>query len=80
MQEIILMFNKEVAPYVLTKPIHPTQRHKQAPNGLEIRIKVIPNFELERLILSFGEQVQVVSPHDFKEGIAHRIKSAGEIY
>jgi predicted DNA-binding transcriptional regulator YafY len=80
LQEIILRFSPDVAPYVLTKPIHPSQKPKNEPTGLEVRIKVIPNFELERLVLSFGEQVQVMSPKSFKDRIFNRIKSASSLY
>jgi predicted DNA-binding transcriptional regulator YafY len=80
LQEIVLKFSPEVAPYVITKPIHPTQKIKNEPTCLEVKIKVIPNFELERLILSFGEQVKVISPQDFKERIYQRIKTTNSIY
>ncbi|UCS94970.1 WYL domain-containing protein [Echinicola marina] len=80
LQEIVLKFTPEVAPYVVTKPIHPSQKHKNDPTGLEVRIKVIPNFELERLVLSFGEQVEVIFPQDFKERIAHRLNLAIRSY
>lgn len=72
---IVLKFSPEVAPYVITKPIHPSQKHKSDSKGLEVNIKVIPNFELERLILSFGEQVQVISPKKLKDRITQRLKS-----
>ena len=78
--EIVLNFSPEVAPYVITKPIHPSQKHRNEATGLEVKIKVIPNFELERLILSYGEQVKVISPLDFKERISQRLKSAGRLY
>jgi predicted DNA-binding transcriptional regulator YafY len=71
-QEITLRFSYSIAPYVITKPLHPSQKHKNDSTGLEIKISVIPNFELERLIMSFGEQVQVVSPQHFKERIVNR--------
>lgn len=80
LQEVVLKFTPEVAPYVITKPIHPSQKHKNVPNGLEVKINVIPNFELEKLILSFGEQVQVVSPQDFRGRISHRLDSASDLY
>lgn len=80
MQEIFLEFSPEVAPYVITKPIHPTQKHKIKATGLEVKIKVIPNFELERLILSFGDQVKVISPQNFKEHIYQRIEHAIQLY
>ena len=80
LQEIRLMFSPEVAPYITTKPIHPSQRHKNVSTGLEVKIQVIPNYELERLILSFGEQVHVISPQNFKEHISQRLKSAYNLY
>lgn len=79
-QEIVLKFSSEVAPYVITKPIHPSQKHKNDPTGLEVKIKVIPNFELEKLVISFGDQVAVIAPKDFKERIAQRLKSATRLY
>jgi len=80
LQDIVLKFSPEFAPYIITKPLHPSQKHKNDSTGLEVRIKVIPNFELERLVLSFGEQVQVISPQDFKERISKRLKLASGHY
>lgn len=80
LQEIVLEFSPKVAPYIITKPLHPSQKHKNDSTGLEVRIKVIPNYELERLILSFGEQVKVIFPQDFKERISQRLNSAGRLY
>jgi predicted DNA-binding transcriptional regulator YafY len=80
LQEIVLHFSPTIAPYVITKPIHPSQRHKYEPTGLDVKIKVIPNFELERLILSYGEQVKVVSPQDFKDRISQLLKLAAHLY
>ena len=58
-------------PYVMTKPLHPTQRDSEGEEGkIILRINVIPNFELETLILSLGENVRVLEPSE----LAHRIK------
>ena len=80
LQEVLLEFSSEIAPYIITKPIHPSQIHKFDNTTLEVKIKVIPNFELERLIISFGEQVKVISPDILKQQIAQRIKSASKLY
>lgn len=80
LQEIVLKFSSEAAPYVITKPIHASQKHISDATGLEVKIKVIPNFELERLILSFGDQVKVISPQNFKERISICIKTAACFY
>jgi len=79
-REVVLKFLPEVAPYVITKPIHPTQINKNDTSGLEIKIKVIPNYELENVILSYGEKVVVVSPQDLRERIAERLRNASMQY
>lgn len=75
-QTIELLFDRDRAPYVETKPIHPSQSSKRVENGLIVKLKVIPNFELEQQILSFGETVQVLSPIDFKNKISARLQQA----
>lgn len=75
--EVILQFSSELAPYIRTKPIHPTQSKVRYLESGEmiLSIKVIPNYELERLILSFGDKVRVVSPKDLQQKIIERISS-----
>jgi predicted DNA-binding transcriptional regulator YafY len=79
-QVISMKFTTEAAPYVLTKPLHPSQKHKTISNGLEVTIKVIPNIELERLILSFGEQIEVLSPPELRMRISKRVSEARRNY
>lgn len=67
---IELFFDNDQAPYVLTKPIHSSQKKvSHDEDGLLISINVIPNFELERLILSFGDKVKVLSPSSLADKI-----------
>lgn len=80
-QEIKLLFTPEQAPYVNTKPLHPTQKIRVLEDGsLEVRITVIPNYELETRILSFGEKVKVLSPESLVSKISQRIKLLIEKY
>jgi len=74
--EVQLLFSEKQAPYILTKPIHETQKVYEHKNGLLVKIKVIPNFELEQLILSFGEGVSVLAPSFLAERIQFRLTSA----
>jgi predicted DNA-binding transcriptional regulator YafY len=60
--------------------VHATQKQKPVDDGLEIRINVIPNYELESLILSFGENVQVLAPEWLAAKISDRIEKAGIFY
>ncbi|RZJ34734.1 MAG: WYL domain-containing protein [Flavobacterium sp.] len=79
--EVKINFNAEQAPYILTKPLHLSQKNRILDNGeLEVRITVIPNFELETLILSFGDRASVISPDDLKEKISERVKLLSKNY
>lgn len=67
-QDIHIFVDNNNAPYVITKPLHHSQKVlKRTSDGIEIQIKVIPNFELERLILGFGESMQVIAPDRLKK-------------
>jgi predicted DNA-binding transcriptional regulator YafY len=80
-EEIIeLLFSSEQAPYIITKPLHQSQKDYEQENGLLVKLKLIPNFDFEQLILSFGERVKVVSPVDFKERIYSRVKASIKNY
>ena len=78
--EVKLHFSAAQAPYIVTKPLHPSQKHRNDESGLEVSIQVIPNFELEKLILSFGEDVKVLSPSSFRNKISERIKNSYLLY
>lgn len=74
-EEVKLVFHKEQAPYIETKPLHWSQKSKYLDDGsLEIRIKVMLNYELEMRILSFGEKVKVIEPQVLVSKIKDRIK------
>lgn len=80
-EEVKLVFNKEQAPYIETKPLHWSQKNKYLDDGsLEIRIQVMLNYELEMRILSFGEKVKVIEPAILVTSISNRIKKQHENY
>ncbi len=79
-EEIKLKFTSNQAPYILTKPLHPTQKVYFEGNELIVRISVIPNYELETLILSYAEDVEVISPEGFREKIKKRINAGAKNY
>jgi predicted DNA-binding transcriptional regulator YafY len=75
--KIELKFNNEEAPYVLTKPIHGSQKKViQDDSGLTISIEIIPNIEFEKLILSFGERVMILSPKKIADAFNGRYLKA----
>lgn len=77
----ILIQDAEQAAYIRTNPLHQSQRPiRQVEGGFETTLKLIPNYELEKLILSFGERIEVVSPESFRMRIAERIKKMADLY
>ncbi|HLP52922.1 MAG TPA: WYL domain-containing protein [Chitinophagales bacterium] len=78
---IRLFVNRDNAPYIISKPIHHSQRvEEQRPDGVVLSLFVIPNFELEKEILGFGEAVRVVWPRNIRKRITRRLKQAVENY
>ena len=81
LQEVILEFSQEQIPYIQTKPLHPSQKTKMQDSGkMQVSISVIPNFELESLILSFGEKAKVISPEYLSIKIYGRMQNAANQY
>ncbi len=69
-EKIILKFSKTRAPYILTKPLHGSQKKlKEDESGVQISLEVIPNRELLQLIYSFGDDVTVIAPKDLAEKV-----------
>ncbi len=79
--EVELIFTKEQANYINTKPLHPSQRVRLLDTGeLQVILSLIPNFELEMTVLSFGEKVKVIKPMELKTKISKRMKNASDQY
>jgi len=73
-QEIRLFIFNSNAPYVLTKPLHPSQELiERQEKGIVINITVQINYELEREILGFGDGIVVLQPKVLKERIAKKL-------
>ncbi|MBU2945731.1 helix-turn-helix transcriptional regulator [Zobellia uliginosa] len=79
---IKLWVDRYNAPYVITKPMHHSQLiEKENEDGsIEINIKVKINFELERLILGFGEAIKVIQPERLRKRIAKKLVKAVGYY
>src|SRR5690606_6620444 len=79
--KVILKFSTSRINYVLTKPLHGTQKPvKSDPTGLTIQIEVIPNLELYQTLLSFGPDVEVVSPANIREEMRDKITEMQKKY
>ncbi len=79
--KVILEIDNYNAPYVLTKPIHESQVVvTEKEHSIIIRIDVVPNFELEREILGFGECMKVLGPRFLASRIKKRLHKNVEQY
>ena len=80
-EDIELHFLGKTGKYMKTKPLHGSQRSKWLDdNKLEVRLKVMLNYELERLILSYADSVMVMKPLKLVTLIKTRLKAALKIY
>lgn len=69
------------APYIRTKPIHHSQQEiGQENEGSLFTIEVVPNLELERELLGFGEGLKVLSPSRLVRIMRKRTQSMHELY
>lgn len=81
--KVVLRFANGRANYVETNPIHPTQRRlreKDTPTHRVFKYELIPNQELEALILSFGPDVEVLMPDSLKSSTIDKIESSKNLY
>lgn len=78
-EHVLLRFAPNRLPYVLSKPLHPSQKTKDKANGI-IEITVKPNRELMALMLEFGDDVEVLQPKMLREQIAEKIANMHNLY
>ena len=79
--QVKLFVAQSNAPYVITKPLHPSQKVvSETEEGIIIEIKVKHNYELEREILGFGESMQVLEPEKLKKRIIRRLRATRALY
>lgn len=79
---IKLWIDKTNAPYVLTKPLHRTQRlHQENPDGsIIIGLFMVENYELERLLLGFGNGLEVLKPERLRTRMQYILEQALKRY
>ncbi len=79
--KIKMQLDNEIAPYILTKPLHGSQKKIESNDkGLIIQIEVIPNHELNQLLLSYGAGLEVISPNSFRTQLRKIIENMSHKY
>ena len=71
-KRIELWIDATNAPYVLTKPLHPSQRliKENKDKSIIVHLFISANYEMERILLGFGDGIEVIRP----EGLRNRMK------
>ena len=70
------------APYVLTKPLHPTQNlvQENEDKSIIIDLCIAPNYEMERVLLGFGCGIEVLKPESLRNRIKKMLQQAVDRY
>ncbi len=80
-RKVKIFVDRRMAPYVVTKPLHPSQKIEMIINGgVIISLTVQLNFELEGKILSFGDSMKVIAPKKLVTQINKKLRLAIKNY
>ena len=80
-EKVVLKIDAEQLPYIISKPIHGSQKVRRNSEGealIELELQL--NYELESLLLSFGEKIEVLKPEVLRTSISIRIKKLTQKY
>jgi predicted DNA-binding transcriptional regulator YafY len=81
-QDIVIKIDPTNAPYVLTKPMHHSQKLLETlpDKSVIISIRVHQNFEIIRQLLGFGENLEVLQPSHLRHRIQRKLSIAARNY
>ncbi len=92
-ENILIWVDDESYPYIITKPLHGSQRvireeedsllrqkYSTLKGGRFFRLQCILNFELEQLLMSYMDKVVVLEPITLLDNIKGRLKKLTSLY
>lgn len=75
-ETIRIKISPSLFPYIQSKPLHGSQKIKEETKEYSIvELELIPNYELESVLLSHGEKLIVLEPKELAEKIKSRLKN-----
>jgi predicted DNA-binding transcriptional regulator YafY len=81
LETILLKVDASLYPYIKTKPLHGSQKPREENEDYTIiELELYPNYELESMLLSFGEKVEVKQPDSLRERLKVRLQNAVKNY
>jgi predicted DNA-binding transcriptional regulator YafY len=80
-EEVVIMFDKSVAPFISELVWHPRQKLEPLPDGsLRFSLKVSINQEIVRWILQYGGECEVISPKILRDMVKEQAVRMSHIY
>lgn len=80
-RNVILMVSNERLPWIKSKPLHRSQIEiEKGDTHTKISLNLIPNYELEALLLSFGDDLEILEPLEFRNTIKSKLNRLYNIY
>lgn len=80
-EKIIFKVDERNAQYISTKPIHSSQKKLESDeSGVTFQLTIKINFEIERLFLGFGKDIEILVPAKLRNSIAKNLKEAALRY
>jgi hypothetical protein len=80
-ENICLHFFGKTGKYIESKPLHGSQKSKWLNQSvLEVKLSLLINYELERLILSYADSVKVLNPPSLVNQIKTRLENSERLY
>lgn len=80
-EKVVLSFTSYQAPYILTQPLHASQRLlSEEPNDVRVELTVYLTPELVMTILSYGKEVRVIAPSSLKQQVKETIQQIAAHY
>jgi predicted DNA-binding transcriptional regulator YafY len=63
---------------VLTKPLHPSQRliKENENQSIIVHLFISPNYEMERILLGFGDGIEVLRPENLRNRMKKILQKA----
>lgn len=61
--DVLLKVDNKLWRYIETKPIHGSQKVIERSDAwVKVKLKLRPNYELETMLFSYGEQIEIIAP------------------
>mgnify|MGYP001046148088 CR=1 FL=1 len=80
--EVKLRFSVKRLPYVITKPIHGASQRldRNDPEERTVILNLLPNYEMYQAILSFGDDVEIISPVEVRDVMKEITNKMNQFY